>query len=294
MDGCMPLVLPPDAFLTEVSRRLDWRALAPWVAAVEARAGSPLSVAIFKMALLRRWFGLSDEELDDACHGHQALRRFLGAPLHGPVAEVWMFRQFGPVLARAGEQVERFHQAVDLMLADHGLEVVAGAWPRPRVAQPTHQDLAGLRTTVFEPGTLAALAHEALHQSEVEALAALDRRPPPPATPARTDRFGPVPASNPAQIEWPWGLISPITGPLAIGRDPGFSPFARQLWADPRISRRHALVEPDEDGVRIRDLGASNGTYVGDELIAHGASAVVAQDAIVLFGPNLAVRILFG
>ena len=76
----------PDQFLDRAAPLLDWSALGPWIGAVETRLGMPVSIALFKMMLLERWFQLSGAELDDACHGRAAFRRFLGAPLHGPVA----------------------------------------------------------------------------------------------------------------------------------------------------------------------------------------------------------------
>lgn len=286
----MPVAFPPQSFLDEVERRLDWQALGPWVSAVEARVRTPLSIAIFKMLLLRRWFGLTDDELDDACHAYEAFRRFLGAPLHGPVAEVWMFRQFAATLACAEEQIARFLTAVDLLLGDRGLAVGS-------TRQRGSTWLPGLRTTVFDRDSLAALARHAAEPSEPApapervdpALAALY------ADDARiTDRFRSPPTQAVPRLEWPWGLVSPVTDTLRIGRDPGFSPFARQLWADPRISRRHAAVYPERDGIGIHDLGASNGTYIDGELVPYGTTVNLTRDAELRFGPNLVVHLRMG
>ena len=46
--------------------------------------------------------------------------------------------------------------------------------------------------------------------------------------------------------------------PLIVGR----APTCDLPVFDPTISRRHAEVVADGDGVRIRDLGSSNGTFV--------------------------------
>jgi hypothetical protein len=56
---------------------------------------------------------------------------------------------------------------------------------------------------------------------------------------------------------------------LVIGRDPEVEIYL----ADSRISRRHALIQPTEEGIFISDLGSSNGTLVNGELIT---------DAVVL------------
>jgi adenylate cyclase len=50
---------------------------------------------------------------------------------------------------------------------------------------------------------------------------------------------------------------------------------------DPTISRRHAEVACDEDGVRVRDLGSSNGTYLNGTKVD---AARVAPGDIVTFG----------
>jgi len=46
--------------------------------------------------------------------------------------------------------------------------------------------------------------------------------------------------------------------PLVVGRDDGFA----ILVDDDRVSRRHAEVRAMPDGVEVRDLGSSNGTFL--------------------------------
>jgi hypothetical protein len=276
----------PDEFLDRAMLLLDWSAMAPWVAAVESRLGMPVSIALFKMTLLERWFQLSGAELDDACHGRCTFRRFLGAPLHGPVAEVWMFRQFKPKLAAAEQEVGRLITAVELLLADRGLSPPACAWTGFETGAVTAPN-EGVRTTVFEPGRLSAMAADA------EAAAGI--------VPAAPDNVRVVPAVAPgvhaatasALLVWPWGAGTPIDRVLKVGRDPEFSPFARQLWADPRISRQHAELEPAADGIVLRDLGSSNGTYIGDKPLAYCGSVLLRADVQLQFGTNLAVKLVF-
>src|SRR5688572_28630337 len=150
----------PDEFLDRVAPLLNWSALAPWVAAVESRLGMPVSIALFKMILLERWFQLSGAELDDACHSQAAFRRFLGAPLHGPVAEVWMFRQFKPKLAAAEREVGRLITAVEMRLTERGLAPPECAWTGAHTAGVTAPN-EGVRTTLFEPGRLSEIAADA-------------------------------------------------------------------------------------------------------------------------------------
>jgi hypothetical protein len=274
----------PEAFLDRAAPLLDWNSFAPWIGAVEARLGMPVSIALFKMILLERWFQLSGAELDDACHGQAGFRRFLGAPLHGPVAEVWMFRQFKPKLAAAEREVGRLITAVEARLSESGLAPPTCAWTGARTGDVTGPN-ENVRTTVLEPGRLSAIAAAA----EASAFG---------QTPHAAAAFAPA-GTGPGSVEasavliWPWGACTPIDRMLKIGRDPEFSPFARQLWADPRISRRHAELEPSAEGIVLRDLGSSNGTYRGDKLLPHRGSSLLSQDVQLRFGTNLAVKLVF-
>jgi hypothetical protein len=274
----------PEAFLDRAAPLLDWGSFAPWIAAVESRLGMPVSIALFKMILLERWFQLSGAELDDACHGQASFRRFLGAPLHGPVAEVWMFRQFKPKLAAAEREVGRLITAVEARLSECGLAPPTCAWTSSRngeVAAPNDN----VRTTVLEPGRFSAIAATA----EATAFG---------QTPHSAGSFAPA-GTGPGSVEavavliWPWGACTPIDRVLKVGRDPEFSPFARQLWADPRISRRHAELEPRGEGIVVRDLGSSNGTYLGDKLLPHRGASLLGEDVQLRFGTNLAVKLVF-
>lgn len=270
----------PDDFLDRAAAALDWAALAPWIEAVEVKLGKAIPIALCKMVLLERWFQLCSAELDDACHARPAFRRFLGAPLHGPVAEVWMHRQHAPRLAAAGIELGKFISAAELMLADRAIAPPTCAWTHTdeAVLTPPSQ---GLRTTVFEPGRLAALAAQA--DSAAGNAASTAPQSDEPLLLARAT----------AVLLWPWTGVTRVDGPLHIGRDPEFSPLARQLWADPRISRRHAELSPAEGGVIIRDLGSSNGSFVNERRIAPGQDLLVRQDACLRFGPGLSVKLAF-
>lgn len=50
---------------------------------------------------------------------------------------------------------------------------------------------------------------------------------------------------------------------------------------DPTISRRHAELTPEDDGVRVRDLGSSNGTFINGNRIDSG---LLTPDDSVTFG----------
>lgn len=62
-------------------------------------------------------------------------------------------------------------------------------------------------------------------------------------------------------------------GSIEVGRDDGS--FAQGVFADGRVSRRHAKLEVDDAGVlRICDLGSSNGTFVNGARIERVSLAV--------------------
>jgi len=295
--------LRPEDFLEQAARTLDWSVLHPWLAAVETKAGTPLSIALFKMVLLKRWFGLSEGELDDACHARAAFRRFLGAPLHGPVAEVWMFRQFRDVLGAADTEVQKLLTAVELILSDRGVPPRPGPWPPAVDDEPIDLAREGVSTTVFDPGQLGSIATEAeeagkaaraIRAAAGTAAHAAGPAPDASAEPGEppTDRL-PLPGSRPqAYLELPWGKRVEIDPVLLIGRDPQFSPLARQLWADARISRRHAELELTPQGVWLRDLGSSNGTYVDREVVPRGSALLLSQDVELQFGTTFSVRLV--
>ena len=273
----------PDLFLDHALPLLDWRRLSYWVAAVETRLGTPVSTALFKMTLLERWYQLSSPELDDACHARAAFRRFLAAPLHGPVAEVWMYRQFKPKFSGAENELGALISAIETMLVDSGLPVPTCAWTGAETAAVT-QPNEYVHTTVFEPGRLRALAAEAEWAGDALRAAAGGEHQTMPG--ASSDK-------PTAILLWPWGTTTAVDRVLRIGRDPEFSPFARQLWADARISRRHAELTPRGAAVLLHDLGSSNGTYLGDCAIEYGSTALLSDDATLRFGTSLAVKLVF-
>lgn len=81
------------------------------------------------------------------------------------------------------------------------------------------------------------------------------------------------------------GEIFPIEGELLIGRDPE---AALRLNDDESVSRRHARVRATESGVRLVDLGSSNGTFldgekVSDAPLEEGAKIGVGQTVVLKY-----------
>lgn len=62
------------------------------------------------------------------------------------------------------------------------------------------------------------------------------------------------------------GSTIEVTGPTVVGRDAG---CGIRLERDEFASARHARIEPLPDGVRIEDLGSTNGTFVNDAKVTN-------------------------
>ena len=79
-----------------------------------------------------------------------------------------------------------------------------------------------------------------------------------------------------------------ILGTMVLGSSPG----AGIVIADPMISRLHAELEVQEDGLWIRDLGSRNGTFVGDLQVTgaripeRGRIRVGATELVVSYAPG--------
>ena len=70
---------------------------------------------------------------------------------------------------------------------------------------------------------------------------------------------------------------------LTVGRDPDSDIFLN----DVTVSRTHAVLEMDAEGVTVRDVGSLNGTYVNGQCVD---SAVLADGDVVQVG---AFRMVF-
>ena len=70
-------------------------------------------------------------------------------------------------------------------------------------------------------------------------------------------------------------------GPVRIGRDPA----CELPLADPYVSNQHALLETDEHGARLVDLGGTNGLRVAGRRLAPHAEVPVGERLCVSLGP---------
>lgn len=267
-------------FIMQAASCIDWTALHPWMEAVDDRLGAPLPVAVYKLHTLASWFSLDPHTLASACGTRPEFRRFIGAPLHGPIVDIRLYLEHARKLVRARDVLAKLDAAVELQLIDHGFPAPSDVLTGIDVGtDPAHEAptvvLARIRgsNAESEPPGSTVQSHVAIASTSAHGE-------------SKTDPRLPV-------LIWPWGSMTTLTERLPVGRDAAFCEFAQHLGADRKVSRRHALLTPVDGGVLVEDLGASNGTYVDDEPITHGTARLVASDACLRFGTDLAVLLVF-
>lgn len=262
-------------FVMQATACIDWTVLYPWMAAVDARGGAPLPAAVYKLHVLATWFSLDASSVALACRRRAEFRRFIGAPLHGPIVDIDLYLEHVPELLQARDALAKLDAAVELQLIEHGFIAPSDVLTKLDLGKTP-----GAETpTPILPGAAPTSATARASEPSTTTNATID---------ARASAIG-----TPALI-WPWGTTTSMSRPIAVGRDARFCDFAAHLAADCKVSRKHALLTPVEGGVLVQDLGASNGTYVDDEPIPYATATLVTSNADLRFGTDLAVMLTFG
>lgn len=88
-----------------------------------------------------------------------------------------------------------------------------------------------------------------------------------------------------------FGRIVPVRGRLTIGR----GSECDLMLDEPEMSRRHAMIENNGDGIYLRDLGSSNGTFVNgvqvrDAVLHPGDQIAFDRNRFLLEAPGLPLR----
>ena len=82
--------------------------------------------------------------------------------------------------------------------------------------------------------------------------------------------------------------------PIVVGRDPG----AQLILADPEVSAIHCELRAVNEGILVKDLGSTNGTFVGSirvrEAVLTVASEVVVGRSKVIVEPTAKKRVDVG
>jgi DNA-binding NtrC family response regulator len=77
-----------------------------------------------------------------------------------------------------------------------------------------------------------------------------------------------------------------VTREIRVGRDPEPGPYLRAVVSDDRISRQHAAIVNDGQGVRISDCGSSNGVHLDGQRVQ---SAPLEAGSVLRLGDSLLV-----
>ena len=114
--------------LAEIAAVMDWSALEALLAPLRpSRMGRPAypPLVLFKVLLLQRWYGLSDEAAEDALADRLSFRRFAGLSLEDPVPDASTLCRFRNDIV-AADLGDRLFAAAVAALSARGLVVRAG------------------------------------------------------------------------------------------------------------------------------------------------------------------------
>jgi transposase, IS5 family len=123
--GCVP----DGRFLRKIDSQIDWRpfekVLEPLYHPKLGRPSHP-PLVMFKVLLLRQWYGLSDPGLEEVICDRLSFQRFLGLSLTDPVPDETMICRFRTMLAQAGLG-ERLFALLEEQLDAKGMIVRRGS-----------------------------------------------------------------------------------------------------------------------------------------------------------------------
>jgi len=139
------------------------------------------------------------------------------------------------------------------------------------------------------PETALRCADPACRMS-LEGIEALEAGRPAPGA-AQEPAASPRPAAANPALGFPWGEV-PVTGTLAVGRDPEFSPLADQLEDAHQVSRRHAVLRLGPGGVlSVEDAGSTHGTQVNGRAVRLGVRQPLFDGDRLNFSSQLAATV---
>jgi len=302
-------------FLGRVDELIDWSQLAEVMEVAGARTGTTLPLAAVKIALLKHWYGLSDAAVAVEVFDRLSFRAFVGYAGDGSNWDISIEDELRDGFWSDQPEMELLVEAVELQLRDQGYAIRSGQLAEPSIVPCTESGenapKATSETALYQPGELGRMVEAVTAKAHAQGHVATAPPPAPQAAaisadfPRPTSRPESRPTAEPvasgeagtqdgrirAVLDWPWGDKSELTEHLNIGREFGFSPFARELTPYTHVSRKHAELLVYGDGVWIRDLGSRNGTYVNNDEVPKGQAYLIDSDSIIRFGPLLAVSL---
>jgi len=309
----VPMAEAGKHFLGRVNELIDWSAFAEVMENASARTGVALPLAAVKIALLKHWYGLTDAAAAVEVFDRLSFRAFVGYAADGGSTDRDIQNELRAGYWAQQPEMELLVEAVEIQLRDRGYAIRSGQLAEPSIVPCTESSEnppgSSAQTVLHEPGELGRMLEAATAKahaqgrvptgpqsmSQAAPISADFPRPetlrPAAAHPAAGDAGAGADGGIRAVLDWPWGEKSELKEHLNIGREFGFSPFARELTPYTHVSRKHAELLVYGDGVWIRDLGSRNGTYVNNDEVPKGQAYLIDSDCIIRFGPLLAVSL---
>lgn len=296
--------VPPaavDPFLARVDVLIDWSRIERGSVDTALPSGDAPPTFAIKIALLKHWYDLGDQEAYFQLLDRLSFRAFVGFIGDGGASDARILDELADcAFAHRPAMVEAI-AAVEAQLRADGLSVRCGRIIEPSLVPCTESGAevpASGATSLFRPGELGRMVEAVTAKAHADGIVA-----PAPVSTGMTGTTLDAPlsalaadaaAAGPAVravLEWPWGTRTELTEHLNIGRDFQFSPFATELTPYTHVSRKHAELLVYGDGVWVRDLGSRNGTFVNDEEVPKGQAYLIDADSVIRFGPLLAVNL---
>jgi hypothetical protein len=281
-------------FLAQIDRLIDWAPLAPLMHAISARVHADVPLAVLKMSLIARWYGMSEAALLEACHDRISFRRFLGLPATDSNEDARLAEAFRRNVTQASMEAQHLIFAIEAQLLAKGFTIKSGMWAEAAVVPMMSTEAAVQNTRVdetalFQPGEMVKLldqdeslvARGGVKVSAGPLRNAVSGTLVPPAERDETPVL--------CTIEWPWNATTELKESLNIGRELGFCPFALEIQPYRHVSRRHAELRVCSEGVWVCDLRSRNRTFVNDDEVPKGQAYLVDADSRIRFGPNFII-----
>jgi hypothetical protein len=281
-------------FLAQIDRLIDWAPLAPLMHAISARVHADVPLAVLKMSLIARWYGMSEAALLEACHDRISFRRFLGLPATDSHEDARLAEAFRRNVTQASMEAQHLIFAIEAQLLAKGFTIKSGMWAEAAVVpmmstEAVAQNTGVDETALFHPGEMVKLLEP---DESLVARGGVKVS----ADPLRNTVSGtlvPPPERDEAPvlctIEWPWNATTELKESLNIGRELGFCPFALEIQPYRHVSRRHAELRVCSEGVWVCDLRSRNRTFVNDDEVPKGQAYLVDADSRIRFGPNFII-----
>ncbi len=313
MDLALPKHLPAplasaEHFLARTDVLIDWSRFERGVVEDSAELSEPLPTYAVKIALLKQWYGLADQEGAFQVLDRMSFRAFVGFLGDGSASDACIVNELNDCAwARHPDMIDAI-ETVEEQLRGLGYSVRCGSMNEPSLAPCTESgsdfQASTKATALFRPGELGRMVEAVTAKAHADGV-----MPPAPtgsgAIAQESAEFSsPLSGESVAQadgadnaravLEWPWGQRTELTEHLNIGRDYQFSSLAKELTPYTHVSRKHAELLVYGDGVWVRDLGSRNGTFVNDEEVPKGQAYLIDSDSIIRFGPLLAVALKLG